>query len=80
MRVAAWALGSLLLGGVAVLGSVCVFRQGLLPLIDRCPAWARMAECLQARGIPLAAIAGDWAYAHWYERREATSCGCAPFA
>ena len=34
MRVAGRTLGSLLLGGAAVLGSVLVFRQGLLPLID----------------------------------------------
>ena len=34
MRVAGRTLVSLLLGGAAVLGSVLVFRQGLLPLIE----------------------------------------------
>src|ERR1700753_1554928 len=43
LRVTLRMLGSLLLGGVAIMGSVLVFRQGLLPLIDRVfqpgPAW-----------------------------------------
>ena len=34
MRVAGRMLGSLLLGGVAILGSILIFRQGLLPLIE----------------------------------------------
>lgn len=43
IRVTLRMLGSLLLGGVATMGSVLVFRQGLLPLIDTVfqpgPAW-----------------------------------------
>jgi hypothetical protein len=35
MRVAGQMLGSLLLGGVAILGSIFIFRQGLLPLIGK---------------------------------------------
>jgi hypothetical protein len=34
MRVAGRMLGSLLLGGVAILGSILILRQGLLPLIE----------------------------------------------
>ena len=34
MRVAGRMLGSLLLGRVAILGSILIFRQGLLPLIE----------------------------------------------
>lgn len=73
LRVIAWALGSLLLGGIAVLGSIFVFRQGLLPLIDRVfrpgPEWL---SALRRAGITLAAIGGYWAYTHWYEKREAS--------
>src|SRR4051812_4498699 len=34
VRVAVQMLGSLLLGGIAILGSILIFRQGLLPLIE----------------------------------------------
>ena len=34
MRVFGQMLVSLLLGGVAILGSILIFRQGLLPLIE----------------------------------------------
>lgn len=66
-------LGSLLIGGIAVLGAIFVFRQGLLPLIDTLfrpgPTWL---SALRRVGILLAAIAGYWAYTHWYEKRESS--------
>jgi len=79
LRVAARALGSLLLGGIAVLGSIFIVRQGLLPLVDRVfrpgPEWL---SALRRAGIPLAAIAGYWAYTHWYEKREASELRLRP--
>lgn len=71
IRVTARMLGSLLLGGVAVLGAIIVFRQGMLPLINSVfqpgPEWL---SAIRRGGILLASIAGYWAYVHWYERRE----------
>ena len=79
MRVAGRMLGSLLLGGVATLGSVVLFRQGLLPLIDAVfqpgPEWLSL---FRRAGIFLAAVAGYWAYVHWYEKREATELRLQP--
>jgi membrane protease YdiL (CAAX protease family) len=73
MHVAGRMLGSLLLGGVAVLGSTLVFRQGLLPLIEAVfqpgPEWL---SAFRRAGILLTAVAGYWAFVHWHERREAT--------
>jgi membrane protease YdiL (CAAX protease family) len=71
--------GSLLLGAVAVLGSVFVFRQGLLPLIDRVfqpgPEWLSV---FRRTGILLSATAGYWAYVRWHEKREATELRLKP--
>ncbi len=79
MRVAGRTLGSLLLGGVAILGSVLVFRQGLLPLIDAVfqlgPEWL---SAFRRAGIFLAALAGYWAYVRWHEKREATELRLQP--
>jgi hypothetical protein len=79
MRVAGRTLGSLLLGGVAILGSVLVFRQGLLPLIDAVfqlgPEWL---SAFRRAGIFLAALTGYWAYVRWYEKREATELRLQP--
>lgn len=79
MGVAGRTLGSLLLGGVAILGSVLVFRQGLLPLIDAVyqpgPEWLR---AFRRSGIFLAALAGYWAYVRWHEKREATELRLQP--
>ena len=73
------ALGSLLLGGAAVLGAIVVFRQGLLPLIDAGfqpgPAWL---SAIRRSGILLAAVAGYWAYVHWHEKRKATELRLQP--
>ena len=79
LRVAGRALGSLLLGAVAILGAVLVFRQGLLPLIDAMfhpgPAWLSV---FRRAGIFLAAVAAYWAYVHWHEKREATELRLQP--
>lgn len=79
LRVIAWVLVSLLLGGIAVLGSIFVFRQGLLPLIDMMlrpgPEWL---SAIRRAGILVAAIAGYWAYTHWYEKREASELRLRP--
>ncbi len=73
MRVTLRMLRSLLLGGVAIMGSVLVFRQGLLPLIDTVfhpgPAWLSV---FRRAGIILVAMTGYWAYVHWHEKRKAT--------
>jgi uncharacterized protein len=65
-------LGSLLLGGLAVLGSIALFRQGLLPLIDMAlqpgPEWL---SAIRRTGIVLAALGGYWAFVHWHEKRNA---------
>lgn len=79
VRVASRALGSLLLGGAAVLGSMIVFRQGLLPLIDAVfhpgPEWL---SAFRRIGIVLSGLAGYWAYVHWHEKRETTELRLRP--
>jgi uncharacterized protein len=79
LRLSARALGSLLLGGIAVLGAIFAFRQGLLPLIDTIfrpgPEWL---SALRRAGILLAAIAGYFAYTRWFEKREATELRLRP--
>lgn len=79
LRVAARMLGSLLLGGVAVLGSMFFFRQGVLPLIDTMfqpgPEWL---SAFRRAGILLAAMTGYWAYVHWHEKRDATELRLQP--
>lgn len=79
LRVTARTLGSLLLGGVVVLGSMFVFRQGLLRLIDM--VFRPGAEWLSAfrrAGILLSAMAGYWAYVRWHEKREVTELRLQP--
>lgn len=79
LRVAGRMFGSLLLGGAATLGSILLFRQGLLPLIDAVfqpgPDWL---SAIRRTGILLSAVAGYWAYVHWYEKREATELRLQP--
>lgn len=79
MRVVGRMLGSLLLGGIAILGPMLVFRQGLLPLIDVVfqpgPEWL---GAFRRAGILLSALAGYWAYVHWHEKREATDLRLQP--
>ena len=79
LRTIARALGSLLLGGIAVVGTIFIFRQGLLPLLDMVfqpgPEWL---SALRRAGILLAAIAGYFAYTRWYEKREASELRLRP--
>jgi hypothetical protein len=79
MRVTVRMLGSLLLGGIAVLGSVLVYRQGLLPLVDAVfQPGPELLSAFRRTGILLSALAGYWAYVHWHERREATELRVQP--
>ena len=69
----------MLLGGIAVLGSIFVFRQGLLPLIEIVfQPGPEVLSALRRAGIPLAAIAGYWAYTRWYEKRQASELRLRP--
>jgi membrane protease YdiL (CAAX protease family) len=72
MHVAGRMLGSLLLGGVATLGLILIFRKGLLPLIDAAfhpgPEWLSVFRRV---GILLTAVGGYWAFVHWHEKRGA---------
>lgn len=79
LRVTARTLVSLLLGGVAVLGSIFAFRQGLLPLIDALfQPGPELLSAFRRTGILLAAIGGYWAFVHWHERREVTELRLRP--
>ena len=72
-------LGSLLLGGVAVFGSILIFRRGVLPLIEA--AFNPGPELLSAfrrAGILLTAVTGYWAFVRWHEKREATELRLQP--
>ncbi len=79
IRVAGRMLGSLLLGGVAILGSMLIFRKGLLPLIDAafhpCAEWLSVVRRV---GILLTAVGSYWAFVHWHEKREATELRLRP--
>lgn len=70
-RITVRLLGSLLVGCLAVLGSIALFRQGLLPLIDMAfqpgPEWL---SAIRRTGMVLAALGGYWAFVHWYEKRD----------
>ena len=79
MRVAGRMLGSLLLGGVAILGSILIFRQGLLPLIEAVfHPGPELLSVFRRTGILLTAVAGYWAFVHWHEKREATELHLRP--
>ncbi|HVJ38600.1 MAG TPA: type II CAAX endopeptidase family protein [Stenotrophomonas sp.] len=73
------ALGSLVLGALAIFCAVLVVRQGLLPLIDKLfhpgEAWL---SAFRRIGILLAAVTAYWAYVHWWEKREATELRLRP--
>jgi membrane protease YdiL (CAAX protease family) len=72
-------LGSLLLGGVAILGSILVFRQGLLPLVEAVfQPRPELLSVFRRAGILLTAVAGYWAFVHWHEKREATELHLRP--
>ena len=73
MRVAGQMLGSLLLGGVAIFGSILILRQGLLPLIEAAfHPGPELLSVFRRVGILLTAVTGYWAFVHWHEKREAT--------
>lgn len=78
-RKPAGALVSLLLGAIAILGAVLLFRQGLLPLIDTLfnpgPQWL---SAFRRAGILLSAVAAYWAYVRWHQKREATELRLRP--
>lgn len=79
MRAAGRMLGSLLLGGVVVLGSVLLFRKGLMPLVEAVfhpgPEWLSVFRRI---GILLTAVGGYWAFVHWHEKRPATELRLRP--
>ena len=79
MRVAGRLLGSLLLGGLATLGSILIFRRGLLPLIEVVfHPEPGLLSVLRRIGIFLTAVAGYWAFVRWHEKREATELHLRP--
>ena len=79
MRVAGRLLVSLLLGGVAILGSILVFRRGLLPLIEAVfQPGPGLLSVFRRTGILLTAVAGYWAFVHWHEKRAATELHLRP--
>jgi membrane protease YdiL (CAAX protease family) len=66
-------LGSLLLGGVSILGSILIFRKGLLPLIEAVfHPGPELLSVFRRAGILLTAVASYWAFVHWHEKRKAT--------
>jgi membrane protease YdiL (CAAX protease family) len=72
-------LGSLLLGAAAVLGSILIFRRGLLPLVEAVfHPEPELLSILRRTGILLTAVAGYWAFVHWHEKREATELHLRP--
>lgn len=79
LRVAGRMLGSLLLGGGVVLGSILVFRQGLLPLIEGMfHPGPELLSVFRRIGILLTAVASYWAFVHWHEKRDATELRLVP--
>jgi uncharacterized protein len=79
MRVAGRLLVSLLLGGMAVLGSILIFRRGLLPLIEAAfHPEPELLSVLRRAGILLTAVTGYWAFVRWHEKREATELHLRP--
>ena len=66
LRASARMLGALLLGWVAVMGSVLVVGKGLVPLIDSVfHPGADLLSAIRRACIFLAAVAGYWSYVHW---------------
>lgn len=79
MRIASRMLGSLLLGGMAVLGSILIFRQGLLPLIEATfHPQPELLSAIRRTGILMTAVAGYWAFVRFHENRKATELHLRP--
>ena len=79
MRDAGRMLGSLLLGGVAVLGSILIFRLGLLPLIEAVfHPGPELLSVFRRIGILLTAVASYWTFVHWHGKRAATELHLRP--
>lgn len=79
LRVASRALGSLLLGAVAIVGAVLLFRQGLLPLIDALfQPGAEWLSAFRRVGILLVAVTAYWLHVRWHEKRKATELRLQP--
>jgi membrane protease YdiL (CAAX protease family) len=79
MRIAGQMLGSLLLGGVAILGSILIFRQGMLPLIEAAfHPGPELLSVFRRVGILLTAVTSYWAFVHWHEKRKAAELHLRP--
>ncbi len=79
MREASQLLGSLLLGGVAILGSMLVFRKCLLPLIEVVfHPGPDTLSVVRRTGILLTAVGGYWAFVHYRQQRSSTELRIRP--
>lgn len=79
LRAAGRMLGSLLLGAVAVLGWILLFRKGLLPLVDAAfHPGPELLSVVRRTGILLTAVGGYWAFVHWREKRPASELRLRP--
>lgn len=72
-------LVSLLLGGLAVLGSMTAFRLGLLPLIESAfqPGPSALSAIRRA-GLISTALAGYWTFVRWHAQRKASELHLRP--
>jgi membrane protease YdiL (CAAX protease family) len=72
-------VGSLLLGGAAVLGAMFAFRQGALPLIESALGLdAAAVSAVRRVGLLCAALLAYWAFVRFYERRAAAELSPRP--
>lgn len=72
-------LGSLLLGWMAIWGSVVIVGKGLVPLVDTLfHPGPDVLSVFRRSCIFLAVIAAYWAYVHWHEKRKATELRLRP--
>lgn len=79
LRLVARTLGSLLLGWALVWGPVTLVAKGLAPVIDATfDLRPELLSAIRRTCIYLAAVAGYWAYVHWYEKRDATELRLRP--
>lgn len=79
LRLVARTLASLLLGWAVVWGPVVLVARGLAPVIDATfDLSPELLSAIRRTCICLAAMAGYWAYVHWYERRDATELRLRP--